>query len=281
MPRLALGLVVAICVGGCADGSRQDPEFLRLCGEPREDFSLPLHRDDSGDGRIRERFGSVCEPLVRLDGLDFGAERRAYLCGFTVDRREDERTRLRRLASEKAFGRPMTMESFSSHAGEPDDVRERATTGGGGRTSRGDVRQSLPLNVSAGFVGFSASAIVVSDERGEVKRIVFTERELDETLAGVHGWLGAMALMDLRGAIGSVGIAQHVMKSRGRPIRPVQCTAGHSTATAQGWRLDDLEVHRNCQPTLRRSVEVTRSGEVIVLASRTAGGPLEPVICAD
>lgn len=281
MPRLAFGLVVAICVGGCADGSRQDPEFVRLCAEPREDFFLPLRRNDIGDGRIRERFGYVCEPLVRLEGLDFGAERRAYLCGFTVDRQEDERTRPRRLESEKAFGRPMTMESFSSHAGEPDDVRERATAGGGGRMSRGNVRQSLPLNVSAGFVGFSASAIVVSDDRGEVKRIIFTERELDEALVGVRGWLGAMVLMELRGAIGSVGIAQHFMKSRGRPVLPVQCTAGQAAATAEGWRLEELEIHRNCQPALRRSVEVTRGGEVRVLASRAAGGLFEPMICAD
>lgn len=248
----ALTLTLA---GSCAKTSdsvsRTAYQQLRaMCIPERNILAEPLHPDDPADSAIATRFGEVCQPLRRLDGLKFDVGQRAYTCGLALPYRGAPGADAKTEKFERAFGKRWHAGSFDVEASEPDPLRPSPRAARRSVPGADFVTQE-PINGRSSFQYSAVTFVLLADAGGKFEQLLATRVDFGLVFDGVSDLNGAIALLSLRENVGKQ-----------------VCTADSVTENSDGWEFSGVRFLPNCGDERIRDFHVTRSGETKVLSDR-------------
>lgn len=252
-------------LGGCAQNLAKT-ELVPLC-QSEVPFRIALQKGNFADERVAERFSPVCRRLNRIEGLKFKDAEQVYLCNATVWRNpEDARVADQVTRQDAAFGRKLRIEDFDRSAGEPDDIRERMN-----RQRQQQNLTRLALGGSAGFSGVFGKFLLLTDEGGNLRKVLYTYEDFDRSIQDVLSLNGAMFLLELKNMAGFGG------------AKDEQCKIASIVAESGGWMIEEMPVQRNCAKPVKRDVRVGRDGSVQLIRQYEKFALYETVsmVCAD
>lgn len=136
------------------------------------------------------------------------------------------------------------------------------------RAVLGEAAERADILTRYGLAGKQFGVLVIY--RGGETQILATQAELQQARVTVETPDAALAWAYLYGALGS-GPAEG--------FNAKALCGARLEATAEGWKLKNASIFKNCEPDQTRDLLITRDGSVEILSLQVVKG--KPVLCVD